>query len=265
MRDESVDPQDVSWEVDQPVYRVHYWWQPERGAGEGWNCEEHRVHDANSVEEVLRWARECAQGREVVVYVETTNGGARGLLRLFGKDPHAVASAAGDTAVRSGVERFGEVQVVARMLYLSTSSWYDYANLNYATGLATANGPLLAILPGLHSGPVMVRTLLLESAPERLDEGVAGRAWEDVVEVSVSYPETPISVISMQDAPPSLVDITDGLTGNFRARVHALGRSEDFDLAPKEVHEHFLVQLWPAPPAREQVLVGANHFGGRSN
>ena len=25
---EGVDPRDIKWEVDQPVYRVYFWYQP---------------------------------------------------------------------------------------------------------------------------------------------------------------------------------------------------------------------------------------------
>ncbi|WP_432537254.1 hypothetical protein [Kineococcus arenarius] len=80
-----VDPRDISWEVDQPVYRVYFWGRP--GRDEAGACDERRVSGAGDVEEVLRWARGCAEERVFVVYVETSDGEEQGLLRLYGRDP----------------------------------------------------------------------------------------------------------------------------------------------------------------------------------
>ncbi len=54
-----------------------------------WHCQEHRLHDAHDVGEILRWAREHAEGRTAVVHVEAVSDGRLGLLRLHGQDPHA--------------------------------------------------------------------------------------------------------------------------------------------------------------------------------
>ncbi len=60
-----------------------------------WHCDEHRLHDADGVDEVLQWAQEHAGGRNFVVYAEAVDGDALGLLRLFGEDPHSVGSEMG--------------------------------------------------------------------------------------------------------------------------------------------------------------------------
>ncbi len=80
-----MDPRDISWEIEQPVYRVYFWGVPGPDAASA--CDERRVAGAGDVEEVMRWARRHAQGRVFVVYAETSDGGQRGLLRLYGQDP----------------------------------------------------------------------------------------------------------------------------------------------------------------------------------
>ena len=95
---EGVDPRDTRWEVDRPVYRVYFWHQP--GSAPGvvephvmWHCDEQRVSDASDVEEVLGWARATARPDQTfVLYVEQTDAGRPGLVRLSGTDPNAAAS-----------------------------------------------------------------------------------------------------------------------------------------------------------------------------
>ncbi|MCI3918732.1 hypothetical protein MO973_00555 [Paenibacillus sp. TRM 82003] len=106
MRSEGVDPRDVGFEVEQPVYRVHFWQHtgtgyafPQRSGADlgpavahpSYASDEHRLQEARDVEEVLTWARAQAAGRVFVVYAEVrewTPAGERcGLLRLHGQDP----------------------------------------------------------------------------------------------------------------------------------------------------------------------------------
>ncbi len=101
VRSEAVDPRDISWEVDRPVHRVYFWWQPQPGPDVMWHCDERRLHDVGGVDEILQWAQEHAGGRDFVVYAETVNGEALGLLRLFGEDPQAASSATGPSQVAS--------------------------------------------------------------------------------------------------------------------------------------------------------------------
>ncbi|NAZ80477.1 hypothetical protein GTR02_01415 [Kineococcus sp. R8] len=80
-----VDPRDISWEIVQPVYRVYFWGLPGPSAAQA--CDERRITHADDVGEVLTWAHHHAEGRVFVVYAEAGDGGARGLLRLYGEDP----------------------------------------------------------------------------------------------------------------------------------------------------------------------------------
>ncbi|TGN62971.1 hypothetical protein EXE59_02665 [Nocardioides eburneiflavus] len=92
---EGVDPRDTQWEVDRPVYRVHFWHQPPAPPGvvhehAMWHCDEYRVSDAVDVDEVLAWARDEAQpDRTFVLYVEQRDDRRCGLVRLLGVDPNS--------------------------------------------------------------------------------------------------------------------------------------------------------------------------------
>lgn len=80
MQAEGVDPRDIEWEREHPVYRVYFW-------GRGYS-DEHRLLDAADVYEVLEWARRTAKSDETfTLYVEHHDGRAVGLLRLAGTDP----------------------------------------------------------------------------------------------------------------------------------------------------------------------------------
>ena len=93
---EGVDPRDIIWEADDPVYRVYFWHQPP--APEGipqeqvmFHCDEWRLSGAGDVHEVLAWAEQHKGARSYTLYAEhdEDRGGAfaRGLIRLAGTDP----------------------------------------------------------------------------------------------------------------------------------------------------------------------------------
>lgn len=93
MRADLVDPRDVEWEQPNPVYRVYFWHRPPPPAGIPaervmWHCNEQRLTGAKDVHEVIAWAIEqLPAGDHYVLYVEHTDGGRRGLVRLAGVDP----------------------------------------------------------------------------------------------------------------------------------------------------------------------------------
>lgn len=91
---EGVDPRDIEWEVEQPVYRVYFWHQPPAPPGVsqehmGYHCDEHRLTGARDVHEVLRWANDTARPEQsFTLYVEHDNlDHERGLIHLAGIDP----------------------------------------------------------------------------------------------------------------------------------------------------------------------------------
>ena len=84
-----VDPRDVSWEVDRPRYRVHFWQETADPAGgpPGRSCDEQELAGPDvDATTVLAWAAEQVVERgadwcEVFAVVDRTPGG-RGLVRL---------------------------------------------------------------------------------------------------------------------------------------------------------------------------------------
>ena len=95
MRVDDVDPRDIRWGIDRPVYRVHFWWQPQPGPDSMLHCQEPRLHVAQDVDEVSRWAGQHGGDRITVVYVEAHDDSELRLLRLHGQDPSAAPSEAG--------------------------------------------------------------------------------------------------------------------------------------------------------------------------
>jgi hypothetical protein len=90
---EGVDPRDIEWEVDQPVYRVYFWHRPPAQLGipqerMGYHCQGDRLRDAADVYEVLDWAGRTARAEQTfTLYVEHLESGSLGLIHLFGRDP----------------------------------------------------------------------------------------------------------------------------------------------------------------------------------
>ena len=99
---EGVDPRDIEWEVDDPVYRV-YFWSPlgEDRPDVMYECESYRIRDVASVHDVIAWANDAARAEQTfTLYVEHRQvehhrAGARqihlGLIRLSGVNPTASA------------------------------------------------------------------------------------------------------------------------------------------------------------------------------
>lgn len=77
MRCASIDPRDITSEVDAPAYRVHFW-DAAHSVQDEW-----RVWEAD-VPEVLAWAAASARGRAYVILVEVPAPDGVCLVRLSG-------------------------------------------------------------------------------------------------------------------------------------------------------------------------------------
>jgi hypothetical protein len=85
-----VDPRDISWELDAPVFRVYLWRRPT--PDHAWQCWEWEL-SGGDVEEVLAWADDPPAPCDVAeVWVVVPDGAVRGqgkgMIRLRGYNPN---------------------------------------------------------------------------------------------------------------------------------------------------------------------------------
>ncbi|MGY2081175.1 hypothetical protein [Modestobacter sp. SYSU DS0657] len=81
-----VDPRDVRWEIDQPRYRVHFWWGApgDEGRPPGSAADEYEISGAD-IPAVLDWAAfRCSElgADRFEVFAVVDHAGDRGLVRL---------------------------------------------------------------------------------------------------------------------------------------------------------------------------------------
>jgi hypothetical protein len=79
----AVDPRDIRWEIDSPVYRVYFWTGPTLH-----ESNEFELTGAEDVHEVLAWADENAPaGATYTLYAVLERNGEPGRVHLAGVDP----------------------------------------------------------------------------------------------------------------------------------------------------------------------------------
>jgi hypothetical protein len=106
----------------------------------------------------------------------------------------------------------------------------------------------LSMVTGLHTGEVPLRIEWHEARP------AIGEGWEDVVEVSVEFLSSEVLLSSFED------DFELQLPASGWHRVRYCGKQMDAGHnidTPDEgqpAPDAYLVQLWPAPPASDQVI-----------
>jgi hypothetical protein len=87
MRIQHVDPRDIEWEIESPVYRVHFWEHPDAPAsGDDLapsRSDEYEISGAPTVRDVLKWAKMAARGRSCTIYVLVDHAGTRGLVQVW--------------------------------------------------------------------------------------------------------------------------------------------------------------------------------------
>ncbi len=114
---------------------------------------------------------------------------------------------------------------------------------------------VLVVTTGAQFGPYAVTLRTLAAAPPE------DASWEDVTELSV-VASTEVAIGELIDGPEEWVTVAPG---HHRVRVSARGRTEsaerertfpddDLDLEDEVPLEHYLVEMWPAPPAPPVVV-----------
>ncbi|MCQ9129821.1 hypothetical protein [Streptomyces hilarionis] len=124
-------------------------------------------------------------------------------------------------------------------------------------GLVQVTDGVLTVLTGIHTGCVDVVVTLHESEPAADDDD-----WQECVEVSAHSASGDLMVRGlMDDLDDELPVLSFAGPGDYRLRVHAKGRDTAFDLAPDEVTEWYLVQVWAAPTGPPTVLGRSDAYG----
>ncbi|MEU6557870.1 hypothetical protein ABZ915_47935 [Streptomyces sp. NPDC046915] len=65
----------------------------------------------------------------------------------------------------------------------------------------------------------------------------------------------------MADLDEELPELSFDGPGDYRLRVHARGRDTAIDLAPDDITEWYLIQVWPAPAREATVLRQTDSYG----
>ncbi|MFJ8188132.1 hypothetical protein [Streptomyces sp. NPDC096105] len=111
-------------------------------------------------------------------------------------------------------------------------------------GLVRVTDGVITVMTGIHTGDVDVAVTLHDTRPE---PGAGER--QEIVEVSAHSASGDLMVRGvMDDLDEELSVLSFHGPGDYRLRVHTRGRDTAIDLAPDEVTEWYLIQVWPAPP-----------------
>jgi hypothetical protein len=124
-------------------------------------------------------------------------------------------------------------------------------------GLVRVTDGVVTVLTGIHTGTVHVTVARHESEPAP-DDG----DWQECVEISAHSASGDLMVRGlMDDLDEELPVLSFDGPGDYRLRIHARGRDTAVDLAPDEVTEWYLIQVWPACVGPATVLRLRDAYG----
>jgi hypothetical protein len=124
-------------------------------------------------------------------------------------------------------------------------------------GLIEVQDGIATIRTGIHTGDVDVTVTFHTETPRPEDI-----AWDEIVEVSLHSVSGELMVRGlMDDLDEELPALSFDGPGDYRLRIHARGRDTAIDLAPDEVTEWYLIQVWPAPAQDAAVLRQTDSYG----
>ncbi|WP_159106619.1 hypothetical protein [Streptomyces rishiriensis] len=124
-------------------------------------------------------------------------------------------------------------------------------------GLVQVTDGVTTVLTGIHTGNVDVTVTLHQNEPAPDDAD-----WQERVEISAHSASGDCMVRGlMDDLDEELPVLSFDGPGDYRLRIHARGRDTAVDLAPDEVTEWYLIQVWPAPAAPAAVLSRSDAHG----
>ncbi|MGW2520820.1 hypothetical protein ACWC09_28160 [Streptomyces sp. NPDC001617] len=124
-------------------------------------------------------------------------------------------------------------------------------------GLVEVEDGIATVLTGIHTGDVDVTVTFHHDAPPPPDP-----QWQEIVEVSLHSASGELMVRGlMADLDEELPVLSFDGAGDYRLRIHARGRDTAVDLAPDEVTEWYLIQVWPAPHREVTALRQSDSYG----
>ncbi|MFJ3310887.1 hypothetical protein ACIPSA_49740 [Streptomyces sp. NPDC086549] len=124
-------------------------------------------------------------------------------------------------------------------------------------GLVEVQDGIATVHTGIHTGDVDVTVSLYHGVPQP-----GGAEWDEIVEVSLHSVSGELMVRGlMDDLDEELPVLSFDGPGDYRLRIHARGRDTAIDLAPDEITEWYLIQVWPAPAQDAAVLRQTDTYG----
>ncbi|WP_405824528.1 hypothetical protein OG241_45770 [Streptomyces sp. NBC_01390] len=152
----------------------------------------------------------------------------------------------------------GPVPVQYHQFNISDEDGPTGPDLSYKhNGLVQVTDGVAIVLTGIHTGDVDVLVTLFEAEP-----APDSRDWQEIVEISAHSASGDLMVRSlMADLDEELPVLSFTGSGDYRLRIHARGRDTAVDLAPDEVTEWYLIQVWPAPVAAVTVFRQSDAYG----
>jgi hypothetical protein len=126
------------------------------------------------------------------------------------------------------------------------------------TGLLAAAPGFVAVTCGVHVGNVSVTVELWDDPPSR---DLA--SWDDVAEVSVTWPAERIMVSgeTTDTGPDFSIVLPAAPAASFRVRDSVRNRDAGEDRSDRDPVEQHLIQIWPAAPAADELLKAADQTG----
>ncbi|OXM49657.1 hypothetical protein CFP75_17960 [Amycolatopsis alba DSM 44262] len=127
-----------------------------------------------------------------------------------------------------------------------------------STGLLAVAPGFVAVTCGVHFGDITVTTEVWSGRPE--PDLVP---WQDVAEVSVTWPTARIGVCGTEtdiaaDIPVTLPPAPEN---SFRVRDSVRHRDAGEDRGPDDLRENHLIQIWPAAPRQDELLKATDKTG----
>lgn len=136
------------------------------------------------------------------------------------------------------MDQIGVVEVESHQFLIGERTADPTRVVDRGSLIALGRG-FVAIFTGIAAGPVSLRMSTSDSAPELVQED-----WEVIEETALTLrPE--YSVMSLDGEVSDDFTLSEIPEGDYRMRVSAIGRDENWDLSVEEASERYLVEVWP--------------------